>query len=88
MLEDPHLIRASLITDLGEFLTFAHQQRGWRHNAMALHISNMSTSGLMALFFESCNTIKGCLTFVEYVLCVRISSRHAVTEPRKAAHYD
>lgn len=76
VLQCPYLIGASLITDLGEFLTIAHQHQGWLHNAMALHVSSLGTSGFVVLFSEICNTRKGSLTFVEYLLCLRISSKH------------
>lgn len=76
MLQCPHLIGASLIMDLGEFLTIAHHHQGWLHNAMALHVSSLGTSGLVVLFSKTQNTRKGYLTFVECPLCVRIYSRH------------
>ena len=45
-------------------------------NAMTLYVSKLSPSRLVTLFSESLNTRKGCLPLVEYVLCVRLSSRH------------
>lgn len=76
VLEYLYLIWATLITDLGRFLIFAHQHQEWLPNVMGLHVSDLNTSGLVALFFESYNSGKSSLTFVGYELCVRISSRH------------
>lgn len=44
VLECLYLIWATLITDLGRFLIFAHQHQGWLPNVMGLHVSDLNTS--------------------------------------------